>query len=377
MMDKHIPDEWTLVRKHGGAQNPVAVSLLRSHWDTFVTEGDLDKLRSFGATHVRIPVGFWLVDYQPSDGFVDGGEPYLRRALGWLRARKMHALLELHAMPCAQVAGVSFTGRKVKRAQFFSDPECYGRGRRAILMLARLITAYEASPETAGVVMGMGLVNEPDWSWWNTSPGIKALYRTMVPELRGILPATRYSLHLSFSDMPRDYGAMWLALMRELEPLSFENVVYDVHLFHSGGDDNAPGRSWHEAVDSCKTCCRDPQIVAPLVVANLSIAIAEYSLNTGFPGKPSFWREHFQRQLSLWRNTRGMVGSFFWNHRILIGKRGYFRELSLLDLIGPQGPLPPLAEMDVDQLCPGHDLSKCPSFDIRFVARVDPCEWKP
>lgn len=377
MFDKDIPDEWTLIRKHGGPRDARAKRLLEHHWETFVTEDDLDRLHEFGVSHTRIPLGYWLVDYEPGDGFVDGGKRYLTRLLGWLRTRGMRALLDLHAMPCGQVANEGFTGRRTERPRLFSDVDCYGRGKRAILELAKLIAAYEADERTSGVVMGMGLLNEPDWSYWNTNPGIKELYRTMVPEVRRLLPANRYSLHLSFSDMPRGYGAMWLALMRELEPLSFQNVVYDVHLFHSNGDDNAPGRKWRSDVDSCKTCCRDPQILAPLVVANLSIVIAEYSLNTGFHGDPDFWREHFRRQLSLWRHSNGVLGSFFWNHRILIGRKGYFKELSLLDLIAPKGPLPPVSDLDVGRLCPGHDLSKCPKYDIRFVAPVDPCKWQP
>ena len=32
---------------------------LRTHWDTFVTKEDFEKVGSAGVTHVRIPVGYW------------------------------------------------------------------------------------------------------------------------------------------------------------------------------------------------------------------------------------------------------------------------------------------------------------------------------
>ena len=32
---------------------------LHTHWDTFVTKEDFEKVSSAGVTHVRIPVGYW------------------------------------------------------------------------------------------------------------------------------------------------------------------------------------------------------------------------------------------------------------------------------------------------------------------------------
>merc|ERR1711971_540613 len=111
---------------------------------TFVTEEDLDRLQAFGVTHVRVPIGWWLVDYDPADGFVDGGERYLFRLLGWLQRRGMRALLDFHAMPGAQVPWQSFTGRKSGEAGFFLHKANYERGKRVLVRLAELILQYEA-----------------------------------------------------------------------------------------------------------------------------------------------------------------------------------------------------------------------------------------
>ena len=59
-----ITDEWHLVKSMGGNTNSSAVSFMQNHWDTFITEADLDTISEFGITHVRIPVGWWIIDWK-------------------------------------------------------------------------------------------------------------------------------------------------------------------------------------------------------------------------------------------------------------------------------------------------------------------------
>merc|ERR1712217_807864 len=208
------------------------------------------------------------------------------------------------------------------------------------------------------------------------SPGLKELYETMVPKLRQLLPASRYALFLNFMESPRTTGPKWLAAMRKRNPTVWDNVVYDAHLYHSYGDDNKPGRDWNDQVDSCKTCCRDPVILSPLVDAGVPMSIGEYSLNTGFPGSPEFFVEYLKNQLSVWASLPGMVGSFFWNHRILRERGGWFKEMSLLELLAPNGPLPPTSELNFTVRCPGKALRKCPRYDANTVLWTDNCAWQ-
>jgi len=376
MTDKGIRDEHGFILKHGGPKDPRAVSLMRKHWENFVTEDDLDRLQRFGVTHVRVPIGWWLVDYDANDGFVDGGERYLFRLLAWLQRRGMRALLDLHALPGAQAVNESFTGIYSDRAAFFEDAKFYERGKRAMLKLAKLILRYEEHPLTAGVVFGMELVNEPEWKKWDTSPGVRELYETMIPKIRRFLPASRYALFLNFMEAPRTVGPEWLAGMRRQDRSVWEAVIYDAHLYHSYGDDNKPGRVWNEHVDSCKTCCRDPSILQPLVDAGVPMSIGEYSLNTGFPGSSAFFADYFENQLSLWASLPGMVGSFFWNHRILRERGGWYKEMSLLELIAPNGPLPPVSQLRLHTRCPGMDLKKCPRYEPHKVLWTDGCAWE-
>jgi len=375
MTDQSVPDEWTLIQQHGGPQDPRAVRLMEEHWDSFVTEEDLDRLQQFGVTHIRVPLGYWLVDYDASDGFVDGSERYLTRLLGWLSVRGMRCVLDLHALPGAQAGDQSFTGKR-KRAEFFTVGSNYERGKRIMLKLAELVLSYEFRPATAGVVVGIELANEPSWKFWDTSPGIRELYETMVPQIRRLLPSERYSILLNFMESPRTTGSAWLASMRTRDPKNYANVVYDAHVYHSFGDDNKPGSIWSPMMDSCKTCCRDPQVLAPISDKGIPIIIGEYSLNTGFPGDPNFYLEYFRNQLSLWASIPGTIGSFFWNHRIIRNPGGWYKEMSLLELMAPDGPLPPISQMNLTVRCGSKDLSKCPAFDPENVLWTAKCEWK-
>merc|ERR1719253_1588528 len=114
--------------------------------------------------------------------------------------------------------------------------------------------------------MGMQLLNEPEHAYWEGSQGIKALYEIMVPKLRGILPANRFALFLSFMDSPHHATAEWLSRMRTQDPHSFAGVVYDKHLYHLFGDNQAP---WTAEMDHCKTCCRDPHILRQITTAGV------------------------------------------------------------------------------------------------------------
>ena len=64
---------------------------LSRHWDTFYTEDDLFKFAAVGISHLRIPVGYWLVDVnedeepfpKPPQNDNEGQRFYLKRFLSW------------------------------------------------------------------------------------------------------------------------------------------------------------------------------------------------------------------------------------------------------------------------------------------------------
>eukprot|EP00968_Pinguiococcus_pyrenoidosus_P006385 scaffold434_cov186-Pinguiococcus_pyrenoidosus.AAC.46 len=63
---------------------------LEEHWDTWLTAEDVSTLASAGITHMRVPMGYWLLgDIQDDEPFVDGDLKYLLRLLNWARDNEM------------------------------------------------------------------------------------------------------------------------------------------------------------------------------------------------------------------------------------------------------------------------------------------------
>jgi len=380
MESKQLHDEYSFIAEHGGPADLRAKERMQSHWDTFLRPEHLDTLRRFGVTHVRIPFGYWLLDpvYNETDGFVSGGEPYLARALAWLKERGMRAVLDLHALPGGQARWQSFTGRVTPEEGFFLEEQHFARGKRAVQAMVELVQRYEAAPATSGVVVGVELLNEPSNKHYGR---ITEFYGEMVPLVRRSLPASRYLVLLSFMDSPHSRSMDWLAEQIQADPETWGGVVHDTHLYHLFGDNQAP---WSEEQDYCKVCCRDPHILRPSRAAGVPTIVGEYSIATGFLGwhKKGFAQRHLHNYMSLWSSASSVVGSFLWNFRILVDPtqpRKYL-EWSLVDMIDQGYLQPDLAyASDTSAICPamGDSLGRCPEYSNRTVYWNTRCEWRP
>jgi aryl-phospho-beta-D-glucosidase BglC (GH1 family) len=117
-----------------------AISTMRNHWGEFVDDQTLNLLARFGITHLRIPVGYWILDAPvgsdntthatpaatmydfgfQEEGFATGGMNYLEGLLDKLPSLGMRAVIDMHAMPgcsskCQGYAGVSCAHPKSNR----------------------------------------------------------------------------------------------------------------------------------------------------------------------------------------------------------------------------------------------------------------------
>jgi hypothetical protein len=63
-------DEWTFSDILGKEE---ATKQLLKHWDTFCTEDDIAKLAANGLNRIRIPVGYWMFQNDPSLPYVATG----------------------------------------------------------------------------------------------------------------------------------------------------------------------------------------------------------------------------------------------------------------------------------------------------------------
>ncbi|RMZ90711.1 hypothetical protein DV736_g2045, partial [Chaetothyriales sp. CBS 134916] len=112
------PDEWSCVQALG--QN-AADSAFATHWDTWVTQEDINEIASYGLNTVRVPVGFWIKEDLIQDGefYPRGGLQYLDRLMGWCSDAGLYIILDLHASAGVQAIEQQFTGH------ILSDPGFY------------------------------------------------------------------------------------------------------------------------------------------------------------------------------------------------------------------------------------------------------------
>eukprot|EP00457_Paulinella_chromatophora_P002471 gb/GEZN01002476.1/.p1 GENE.gb/GEZN01002476.1/~~gb/GEZN01002476.1/.p1 ORF type:complete len:690 (+),score=90.84 gb/GEZN01002476.1/:27-2072(+) len=99
--DKILPlDEWHWCTELGKED---AHRILHQHWDTWVTEQTIMDLAYAGINHVRIPIGYWILDdIAPGEPWVEGGMKYLKRCIEWCKKHGIWVLLDLHSAPGSQ-----------------------------------------------------------------------------------------------------------------------------------------------------------------------------------------------------------------------------------------------------------------------------------
>lgn len=79
-----------------------ARELLQRHWDTWITESDLSKIKSLGFNAVRLPIGYWAFALLDDDPYVQGQEEYLVKTIEWCRTHGLKLWIDLHGIPGSQ-----------------------------------------------------------------------------------------------------------------------------------------------------------------------------------------------------------------------------------------------------------------------------------
>lgn len=116
-------DMWGLLLELGEDR---AREVLASHYDTWITEEDIQVMAAANLNHLRIPLGFWTF-LKPDENEAwsltsqDDILFYLTRLLGWLADYNMFAILDLHSMPGGQ-SGDAATGHHQGTNYTFYSP---------------------------------------------------------------------------------------------------------------------------------------------------------------------------------------------------------------------------------------------------------------
>ncbi|KZV81656.1 glycoside hydrolase [Exidia glandulosa HHB12029] len=224
-----VNDEYALTRKLGQSN---ANSVFANHWNTWITQDDVNLMKQYGINSVRIPIGFWIIE-----STVNGDEFYPRGGLNYLRAgckrfrdAGISVLLDLHAAPGAQVAGNPFAGRCVSSPGFWNTAN-FNRLNAAAAELTRLI---HNEPANFGSVWGLQALNEPPTNG-NDTPGYYQFMQGFVSAVRGAENSLNVAEASRISAVFMDVSWQWQN--NAGNPAYTENGgnAYDSHLYYSFG----------------------------------------------------------------------------------------------------------------------------------------------
>lgn len=143
-------DEYTL------CQNvPNAKDILQSHWSSWATQGDFQRIAGYGFNTVRIPVGYWAYQKYQNDPYIQGADDYLEQAIGWARGAGLKVWIDLHGAPLSQ-NGFDNSGQRTSSPQWTAgDSIDFTNG-----VIDQIASKY-GGDDDADVVVGIGIINEP------------------------------------------------------------------------------------------------------------------------------------------------------------------------------------------------------------------------
>ena len=67
----------------------------KERYDTFITEHDIEVIKSWGADHIRVPVDYDLVE-DLQGNYKEDGFAYIQKAIEWCKKNKLNMVLDLH-----------------------------------------------------------------------------------------------------------------------------------------------------------------------------------------------------------------------------------------------------------------------------------------
>uniref|UniRef100_A0A6B2L8G9 glucan 1,3-beta-glucosidase n=1 Tax=Arcella intermedia TaxID=1963864 RepID=A0A6B2L8G9_9EUKA len=246
--------EWQFTQQLGKSRSQ---QVLQAHWDSWVSFGELQKLAQHGITHLRVPVGYWIVSIEPGEPFVYGGMDYLKRLLGWAQSLNLKVLIDLHGAPGSQ-NGHDNSGKTGPIE--WQQPQNVARSISVIANITKQLLGYPA-------VTGVELLNEP----WTTSIGGPIQFSTLKDYYTRAYAAVRATGFTGDIVIPDGWdNNQWNGFM---SPPDYYNVYLDTHLYHCFGGDRDKSAPYAN-IDY--TCQQDKPMLAGLTQRDWTI-VGEWS----------------------------------------------------------------------------------------------------
>ncbi len=150
------------------------VSYDREHFDTFITEKDIERIASWGLDHVRLPIDYDVIEDENGND-IEEGFAHIDKCVEWCKKYGLNIMLDVH-----KTFGYMFDTNEVSDPdRFFYDEELQNR---FIDLWQKLATRYGKFQDMMAYELLNEVVNPDVAEIWN---GIAK--RTII-EIRKIIP---------------------------------------------------------------------------------------------------------------------------------------------------------------------------------------------
>lgn len=283
---------------------------LKNHWETWVTEELITKLKDSGAVNsLRLPIGdFQFIPYGPYlNGCWDGGLEYVDKVLDWAYSNGLSVLLDVHAMKDSQngfdnsgqtlgfqwttqigfeyAPSTTFEHWPMRTANWMGEfdykTNSYPTINRAnvehsLNVLQLIIDRYKNHP----AVMGLEPVNEP----WEHTPieELKRYYWEGYLKVKKEAPYWRYVMHDSFRPTPDVWGGFMDGC---------PDRAIDMHIYQAWRDPDSRLGFYRDACNQKRVIADMEREFGPIIVGEWSLATDNCVMwlngfNDNLPGFP-------------------------------------------------------------------------------------------
>ncbi len=148
----------------------------KNHFETFITEKDIDNIKELGFDHVRVPVDYNVLEDEDGNPIEDGYK-YLENCRMWCEKNGLNMLIDLH-----ECFGYSFDPLKkdMDREKFFYDEALQDR---FLALWRRIAERFKAYPDQVAFepLNEVVLVEVAD-AWNKVVTRYIEMMRTIVPD---------------------------------------------------------------------------------------------------------------------------------------------------------------------------------------------------
>lgn len=290
-------DEWTFTENLGSK----AASVLQSHYNSWVTESDMDTLQNAGVNVIRIPIPFWafIPTVSPEPYVSTGIMDQLNKMLAWCYNRGMYVMLDLHAMPGSQ-NGDQSSGRNTTDIEWFSQQN----QDRSDTFLNNVLQ-WATSSNYSSIINGIEAVNEPrivndNWALNQTRFQITQSYYE-----RSYATCLKYGVPMSFHNgfapgTVQQKMDLWAPFVSGKDP---SMLIYEDHPYPGWFQTPEPGQAAIQT-SVCEYGTAAQNFGIPVLMGEFSAIQSA--------GGTSYAQTYLQMQLATYGQS---AGSIFWNFK--------------------------------------------------------------